>query len=188
MSRTSGPATRQSLIDSGVRLLEEVGLGRLSIDEPVRRAGVAKGTFYVHFPDRAGFLLGIHRDFHDRLKARVMAAIQDLPRGRERLCAGTLVYLDGCLAERGVKALLFEARTEAALREEVSRRNADFARIVAADFQALRTAGGAGQARWRDASASGRLFVAMAAEAAQAELEAGKRLPAIRRALAAFLD
>ena len=41
--------TREALLDAGVALAEEHGLAGVSVNMVVARAGVAKGTFYVHF-------------------------------------------------------------------------------------------------------------------------------------------
>ena len=44
--------TRQALIDAGFRLLAQRPLDAISIDEFVREANVAKGSFYNHFDDK----------------------------------------------------------------------------------------------------------------------------------------
>lgn len=170
--------TYNVLIEAGYELVEENGLAGMSVNDVVERAGVAKGTFYVHFPNRTAYLIALHRAFHDALKARILDAIKDLPPGAERLRLGTEAYLDGCLEGRAVKALLFDARSENAIREEVLRRNADFAQLVREDFIAMGDP-------YPDKSA--RLAVSMGAEAALTELESGGRDDAMRQALAAFI-
>src|ERR1700758_5375850 len=110
--------TRQALLDVGLRLAESTGLSRLSVNLIVAEAGVAKGTFFHHFGDRASYLLALHREFHDRLGAQVQAAIDGVPPGGKRLTAVAHTYLDGCLRDRGVRALLLEARAEPAVTEE----------------------------------------------------------------------
>jgi TetR/AcrR family transcriptional repressor of nem operon len=102
--------TRQALLDAGLKLSATASLSRITIDAIVRDAGVAKGTFYVHFTDRAAFLAALHAQFHERLRDAVLQATADLAPGSRRLRKGTETYLDGCLHERGVKALLLEAR------------------------------------------------------------------------------
>ena len=54
---------REALLDAGAALAEEHGLAGVSVNMVVARAGVAKGTFYVHFKDRAG----ASRRCHSRL-------------------------------------------------------------------------------------------------------------------------
>lgn len=157
--------TRQLLIDAGLELATQGSLHRLTIDAVVSKAGVAKGTFYVHFPDRATFLVALHQQFHERLLDRILQAVEGLPPGAERLRRGTQTYLDECLQQRAVKAILLEARSEAPMTAEVQRRHASFAQLEQADFATL---------GWPDAETAARLFVALGAEVALIELETGR--------------
>lgn len=166
--------TRRALLDAALTLFEREGLAAVSIDAVVREAGVAKGTFYVHFRDRDAFLLEVHRDFHDRLARRIESASERAAPGAERLWLGITAYLDGCLAERGRKALLFDARSESSLGEEVARRNESMAATVARELSA------AGHPSPRPTA---RLVIAMAAEVAFAEMRRGRRDTALREAL-----
>jgi len=171
--------TRQALIDAGLRLAERTGLAGLSINLLVEEAEVSKGTFFHHFGDRAGYLVALHRDFHDRVHAEILYAIEDLDPGKDRLLTGVRTYLDACLRDRGVRALLLEARAEPLIASEVSARNAGSAKLCEPDFRAM------GWARPRE---NARLWVAMAAEAALVELDARRRVARIRAALADFID
>jgi hypothetical protein len=92
--------------------------------------------------------------------------------------AGVAAYLDGCLRQNGVKALLLEARAEPAVHAEVRSRNRRFAHRARAELA---------QMGWPEPEHAARLFVAMAAEAALGELEAGQRVPALRDTLFAYL-
>ncbi len=171
--------TRERLLDAGLRLAERTGLASMSVNLLVAEADLSKGTFFHHFGDRAGYLLALHRGFHDRLLAEIEAARGSLPAGRERLLAGSTVYLDACLCARGVKALLLEARAESLIATEVMRRNEQTAKLCEPDFRAI---------GWQRPAESGRLWVAMVAEVALAELAAGRRQARIRRALEQFTD
>lgn len=168
--------TRQALIDAGLDLAASAGLNRLTVDAVVNKAGVAKGTFYVHFHDRTAFLMALHAQFHERLRDAISRAIANLVPGTERLRKGTETYLDGCLHGQAVKALLLEARSEAPIAAEVQRRNAEFAALAQADLRAM---------GWPDPEVSARLFVTLAAEAALVELETGYSA-AVRQALWRF--
>ena len=84
--------TRESLINAGLRLAERTGLAGLSVNLIVGEAGVAKGTFFHHFGDRASYLLALHREFHERLAVQVQAAIDGMPPGRDRLTAIANTY------------------------------------------------------------------------------------------------
>jgi len=177
------PAERHStyelLLDAGVAVAERDGLAGLSVNAVVAEAGVAKGTFYVHFADRAAFVDAIHARFHDRVLAAVAQATAEIEPGPERIVRGVEAYLDLCLADRAVKALSLEARSDTALTDSMSARHERFAAAAVPSFKAM---------GWPDAKAAAQLFAAMTSEIAIRELEAGKRLPAARRALRRFLD
>jgi AcrR family transcriptional regulator len=138
----------------------------MSVDDIVDAAGVAKGTFYVHFASRGDYLATLHRRFHEELDHLIRDASTGLPPGARRLAAATTAYLDGCLGRILVT-------------DEVTARNARNAAAAAESFRAL---------GWRWPESAGRLYVAMAAEAALAELEAGQALPEVRETLRAFVE
>jgi TetR/AcrR family transcriptional regulator, transcriptional repressor for nem operon len=173
----SAARTRMALIDAGLRLAERTGLAGLSINLLVEDAQVSKGTFFHHFGDRASYLLALHREFHDRLLAEIDKATSTMPPGRERLIASATTYLDACLRDRGVKALLLEARADPVIAEEIGARNASAAKLVRADFKAM---------GWRHPLECAQLWVGMTAEAALLELKAGRRSSAVRAALSQF--
>lgn len=180
LSRKAAAAdTRTKLIESGLRLAERTGLSGLSVNLLVDEAGLSKGSFFHHFGDRNGYLLALHREFHDRIAERINAAVDGMQPGRERLLVGARVYLDSCLEQHGIRALLLEARAEPAVAEEITRRNTDFAKRCRADFQNL---------KHRHPLASAHLWIAMSAEAALIELQQGSRARAVRAALEDFLD
>jgi AcrR family transcriptional regulator len=113
---------RNALLDAGQRLLGSADLARISVNAIVAEAGMAKGSFYQHWPSRAEYVRALHARFHDDLQDSIAAAMSDLPPGRERLEAGMNAYLDGCLAEPATKALLVRSRTEAGLSDLVAAR------------------------------------------------------------------
>jgi TetR/AcrR family transcriptional regulator, transcriptional repressor for nem operon len=173
----SAARTRTALIDAGLRLAERTGLSGLSINLLVEEAQVSKGTFFHHFGDRASYLLALHREFHDRLLSENQRATSSLSPGRERLLATATTYLDGCLRDRGVRALLLEARADPVIAGEIGARNASTAAIIEADFTAM---------GWPHPLECAQLWVGMTAEAALLELKLGQRSPAVRAALASF--
>jgi TetR/AcrR family transcriptional repressor of nem operon len=169
--------TRAKLIETGLVLAEQLGLEGLSVNAVVAAAGVSKGTFFHHFSDRTSYLVALHRRFHDALADEIAAVIGPMTPGRERLSATATTYLDGCLRDRGVKALLLEARGHRPIAEEVMRRNAASVAVVAIDFDAI------GRQYPRQ---SARLWVAATAECALMELEFGRADPESRAALETF--
>ncbi|MBV8928552.1 MAG: TetR/AcrR family transcriptional regulator [Mycobacteriaceae bacterium] len=171
--------TRTSLIDAGLRLAERTGLSGLSVNLLVEEAQVSKGTFFHHFGDRTSYVLALHREFHDRLQGDMLAATAGVAPGRERLLAAATSYLDGCLRDRGVRALLLEARGDPLISDEIATRNARYAAVIQQDFKAM---------KWQRPYECAQLWVGMTAEAALIELKTGKRSPAVRAALARFTE
>lgn len=172
--RVAAEKTRETLIEAGLVLAESTGLEGLSVNVVVAAAGVSKGTFFHHFGDRALYLVALHRRFHDSVFDEVTRAVGDTSPGSERLSAFSQAYLDACLKDRGVKALILEARGSLLIQEEVRRRNRSVVEIVAKDFIAL---------GWQHPRQVARLWVALNAEAALVELELGHRDQATRRAI-----
>lgn len=165
--------TRQELLDAAVALAERDGLNALSVARVTAAAGHAKGTFYIHFPDRAAFLVALHRRFHDALFSQVLNATATDTPGPERVRRRLLAFLDGCRALSGVRALLRDARAEAPVAAEVSRRNQQAAAVLAADL-----AGSCSRPR-----ETAYFLVLAAADLAARESERRRRLPAARHAL-----
>jgi len=170
--------TREALLDAGVALAEEHGLAGVSVNMVVARAGVAKGTFYVHFKDRAAFVDAMHARFHARVEAAVGEAVAGLPPGAERLFRSSEAYLDVSLANRGVKALSLEARSDPAVQGSMAARRERLAAAGVADLEAM---------GWDDAEAATQLLAAMTREVSVLEFDVGHQLPASRRALKRFL-
>jgi AcrR family transcriptional regulator len=170
--------TREALLDAGAALAEEHGLAGVSVNMVVARAGVAKGTFYVHFKDRAAFVDAMHARFHVRAEAAISEAIMGLPPGAERLFRRAEAYLDLSLANRGVKALSLEARSDPAMQDSTEARRVRLAAAGVADLEAM---------GWDDAAAAAQLLGAMTREISVQEFDAGHQLPSSRRALQRFL-
>ena len=173
-----GDNTRERLLAAGLQLAHAGAFSALRVDEVVGAAGVAKGTFYVHFATREDFLVALHRRFHDQLAQHIERAIAGHAPGMPRLLRGSLAYLDGCCEQRGIKAMLLGARAEPAIQQAVSVQNARFSTLAAEEFKA---------AQWPAPQQAARLWVGLVAEAAIAEAEAGRKVQPLRQALRRFL-
>jgi TetR/AcrR family transcriptional regulator, transcriptional repressor for nem operon len=177
--RPSGaPQTREALLDAGAALAEEHGLAGVSVNMVVARAGLAKGTFYVHFKDRATFVDAMHARFHARVEAAIADAVAGLPPGAERLYRMAETYLDASLQNRGVKALALEVRSDPAGQASMAARRERLAEGGVADVEAM---------GWDDAAAAAQLLAAMIREISVLEFDAGHPIPASRRTLKRFL-
>ena len=169
---------RERILATADELFYEHGFRAVGVDLIVARAGVAKGTFYVHFKDRAAFVDAMHARFHAWVEAALGEAIAGLPPGAERLFRGSEAYLDVSLANRGVKALSLEARSDPAVQDSMAARRERLAAAGVADLEAM---------GWDDTEAAAQLLGAMTREISVLEFDAGHRLPASRRALKRFL-
>jgi len=110
---SGGAQTRASLLDAGAALAEEHGLTGISVNMVVARAGVAKGTFYVHFKDRAGFIDAMHARFHADIQTAIEDTVAGIPPGAERLyrsLAHTSTYRSSTMARRRSHSRLDQTR------------------------------------------------------------------------------
>ncbi len=184
-SRRRGPGsradeshpTRHDLLRAAAKVVDRDGLAALSIDAVTSEAGLAKGTFYIHFADRSALLVELHRRFHDDLFETIDRETSPLEPGPERARARMAAFLDGCRRQAGVRAMLLQARSEPSVLSEVDRRNEEAARLLAADLR--------GVAEYPAETAH--LLVAATAEVALRELRAGRTLPRLRASLIAII-
>jgi len=70
-------ATRERLFTTAMQLFEERGCDAVNIDDIVRAAGVARGTFYFHFPGKDDVLLEAVRRAERDTAALIKAAPGD---------------------------------------------------------------------------------------------------------------
>lgn len=165
--------TRLELLDAAVVLAENEGLNSVSVARITAAAGHAKGTFYIHFPDRAAFMVALHRRFHDTVFRQIIEATAADTPGPERARRRLLAFLDGCRALPGVRALLLDARAEPPVAAEVDRRNLQATEVLAADL-----VGSCAQPR-----ETARFLVLAASDVAARESERQRRLPSARQGL-----
>lgn len=174
-----GRRTREALLDAGAVVAERSGLAGLGVAAVTAEAGVAKGTFYVYFDDRDAFIDALHRRFYAAVDAALATAVTDLRPGPELLTAASDAYLDVCLANRGVKALVLEARAQSDPAATVEAREERFAALAQPSLKAMGAPSPA---------VSARLFVAMTSEVALIEMEAGHRVKAARATLRSLIQ
>jgi len=67
--------TRSRVFDAAVREFRRVGVPAAQVEEIVRRAGVARGTFYLHFPTKDHVLLEMLRRDQAQVAARLESAL-----------------------------------------------------------------------------------------------------------------
>ena len=110
----SREATRGRLLASGVQLFAERGLHGVTSHDIAREAGVATGTFYLHFPDKASLFHEIARDTEHRLREQIESATRDAADLRGAVRAQVEALVDFAAANRGWIRILFSAESGAA--------------------------------------------------------------------------
>ncbi|HTA13883.1 MAG TPA: TetR/AcrR family transcriptional regulator [Solirubrobacteraceae bacterium] len=172
-----GRRTRLALLEAGAVVAERHGLAGMSVAAVAEQAGVAKGTFYLYFPDRDAFIDALHQRFYARVSEAVAEAVDGLAPGTELLLRAIDAYLDVCLENHAVKALVFETRAQGELTTTMEQREELFSKLAQPSLAAM---------GMRPAPIAARLFVAMTSEAALIEMQAGHRVSGARNTIRAL--
>jgi TetR/AcrR family transcriptional regulator, transcriptional repressor for nem operon len=173
-----GRGTKDALLDAGEAVAARDGLSGLSVSAVTAKAGVAKGTFYVYFPDRAAFIKALDRRFYDRVQEAVLGAVAPLAPGRDLLFTALEAYLDVCLAHRALKALILEARVHSDRDAAFAELLDQFTGLVAPSMEAI---------GMTPVGVHARLLIALASEVALIELERGSKVSEARVGIQAML-
>ena len=106
--------TRERLVGAGTQLFAERGLHGVTSHEIARAAGVAAGTFYLHFKDKAALFREVVAEAVSHLRARFerVRSVAQTPEEGARLRATEL--LDFAEENRGLVRILFGRESEAA--------------------------------------------------------------------------
>jgi AcrR family transcriptional regulator len=84
------PTARERLLTAAARLFHENGIQATGVDTLIAAAGVAKATFYRHFPSKDDLVVAWLRDPRARWLDRVRAQVE--ARGREAAASIPLLY------------------------------------------------------------------------------------------------
>jgi TetR/AcrR family transcriptional regulator, transcriptional repressor for nem operon len=95
MSRTKPPQQRRNdLLDAAQSLVVEKGVSATTLDDVTRRAGVAKGTFYLYFRSKDDLVAALQQRFSDRMAERVEAAARNADTWAAKLDACVLACFE----------------------------------------------------------------------------------------------
>ena len=82
--------TRQTILTAARKLVQTLGIERLSLDRVCREAGVSKGALMYHFPNKNALVEGMIADYAEHLRAisadMKRKRLRLLSRGRTRAC------------------------------------------------------------------------------------------------------
>lgn len=85
--------TRTALLRAGEVLLAQRSIEAIPVDDLVRAAGVAKGSFFNHFPDKTAFAGAVAAEIRIRIEQRVGAVNAGRTEPAERLVRGICAYV-----------------------------------------------------------------------------------------------
>jgi AcrR family transcriptional regulator len=98
---------RRALLEASLTLVEESGIGALSLREVARKAGVSHNAPYHHFKDRSSLLAALADEGFTQLAAEMAAARAAAPDARTRLQACGLAYIRFALKSAARFKLMF---------------------------------------------------------------------------------
>jgi AcrR family transcriptional regulator len=98
---------RPALLQASLALIEEGGIGALSLREVARKAGVSHNAPYHHFKDRGSLLAALAEDGFATLAREMAAARAAEPDSRKRLEACGQAYIRFALGSRARFKLMF---------------------------------------------------------------------------------
>ncbi len=139
-NRRSPALTRTRLVAAGTELFAEQGLHAITSAQIARHAGLATGTFYLHFPDKLALFRAIVFEALAELRARQTAAgVGHAPGSEAEQRARIDTFLDFAEEKRALMRVLFARSAEAAgIADEVV---AALAPAIERRYQALQAAG-----------------------------------------------
>jgi AcrR family transcriptional regulator len=88
-----GERVAEALVRAGQTLFSQHAVDAVAIDDIVREAGVAKGSFYTHFPDKEALLAAVVNRIRDRIEGEVTAANAEENDPARRVARAICVYL-----------------------------------------------------------------------------------------------
>lgn len=71
--------TRERIFETALREFRDVGFAAAQIDRIAKQAGIARGTFYFHFPTKDDVMLELARRINARIVRRVASIVETKP-------------------------------------------------------------------------------------------------------------
>jgi AcrR family transcriptional regulator len=89
---TKGEKTRQAIFNAGEKILGQNGVNRANIAEITREAGVAQGTFYIHFDSKIDLVEGFVKYINHLLRRELQRYVCRTQDRREAERVGMLAF------------------------------------------------------------------------------------------------
>ncbi len=91
---TKGEKTRQAILLAAEKVIGQRGINRANISEITREAGVAQGTFYVHFKSKSDLIDGFVRYINHEMRREIQRAVAGTRDRRDVERVGILTFLE----------------------------------------------------------------------------------------------
>lgn len=111
--RTRSNATRSKLRDSGLELFAARGFHNVTTHDIAHHAGLAAGTFYLHYSDKHALCLEITERAVADMRARVEAATAGAMTNEERVTCHATALVDFADVNRTAIRIIFSGDAEA---------------------------------------------------------------------------
>ncbi len=105
---TKGEKTRQAILLAAEKVFGQHGINRASISEITREAGVALGTFYVHFASKAELVEGYVKYINRNMRCEIQRVTANISDRRDAERAGVIVCFNFVLRHREVYRIVPE--------------------------------------------------------------------------------
>lgn len=105
---TKGEKTRQAILLAAEKVFGQHGINRAGIAEITREAGVALGTFYVHFASKAELVEGYVKYINRSMRREIQRVASSMLDRRDVERVGIIVFFDFILRHREVYRIIPE--------------------------------------------------------------------------------
>jgi AcrR family transcriptional regulator len=99
---TRGQKTRHALFRAAEKVIGSHGINRASIAEITREAGVAQGTFYIHFKSKSDLVEGLVRYINRNLRREIQRIVTGLSDRRDVEWMGMLAFYNFLSRHRSI--------------------------------------------------------------------------------------
>src|SRR5271165_3714471 len=123
IGREKRARTRAQLVSAAKSLFARLGVEAVTVDEVVKEAGVAKGTFYFHFEDLQALTAAVADELIDSINSLLQPGRLSLSDPAHRIAFGCCCFIDKALSDPGWANVLARMMAGAPMSGEIARRH-----------------------------------------------------------------
>lgn len=106
-----GQKTKRAIFQAAEQVLGQCGYGRANISEITRQAGVAQGTFYVHFASKEDLMTGVVRFLSHELRRELRQITDQVRDRRDKEREGMLAFFNFLRRHSQIYRIVAESET-----------------------------------------------------------------------------